>query len=203
MRTLVFNRHVTGHALSILVGLLFAMAFFIIFPIVSQTATSLGGWDSEWMIGQSGATASSLLISTGTDTSKVIEVNPYVANPGLEDLTDPAGGSQDIAPPTGQPGWTDDVGTLTTHPFYPLVKAISDLTTIPQAQIWVIGAIFIIMAATIAGYVWAPHQLLTAGIGTLLMIAFIIQTILPWWTIFVYILIAVAILLMERNPVVA
>lgn len=188
------------HTPSVLIGILFAIAFFIVFPLLSQGATFLGGWDSEWMIGTSGGTDSSLLISTGTDASKVIEVNPYIANPGLVDV---GGGSQDMAPQTGQPNWTADTGALTTHPFYPLVHAISSLTSIPEAQVWIVGAIFVVMAATIIGFVYAPHQLITACIGTGLMITFVIQTILPWWTIFVYLIIAIAVILYERVPSVA
>lgn len=147
---------------------------------------------------------SSLLMSKGTDSSKVIgaEYYPEVALGGAGDTSPP-----DIAPTTGNPDWTDAgdscTARLAANPFHPLIEGMSTASSIPERQLWIIGATLIILFCTIAGFAKAPHQLITVAIGTVLTILFITQCIFPWWTIFVYLVIAIAILVYEREPTIA
>lgn len=185
---------------SIVLGVVLAITFFILFPVLLQGATFLGGYDSEALIEVSGSDDSSFLISAGSDASMVIETSPYISDSGWVDMLGPGETLPDMAGETGQPGWTEEFSSLSSHPFYPLVDMIADQTGIPEQQVWVIGATFIIMMATIAGFMYAPHQMITASIGTLLTISFWVQGIFPFWVIFIYILCAVAIILYERVP---
>lgn len=196
------RRHLIGNVLSASIGLVFAMMFLFLFPVFIQSATFQGGWSSEWLVGtfSHAFTPSYVLVSTGTDTSLVIEQTSYVIDRPLPEISDPGGIPPEIAGETGQPGITEDFSSMSSHPFYPLVNAIAENTSIPEQQVWVIGALFLVLAATLAGYVYAPHQLITASIGTTLVIAFWLQGIWAFWVIIIYVMCALAILLWERVP---
>lgn len=193
------RKNTVDHIPSLILGVIIVASILMLFPGLSSGATFLGGWDTEWLVSQSGVDDSNLLVSTGTDTSKVVEISPYyLADPPVTYPLDPGDNPQDIIDGTGQPDWNAVSGDLSDHPLYPLVKFISDTVNIPEGTVWVCGAIFIIMALTLVGFVYAPNQLLTAFIGTLGTMACYYQGIMPFWTIFVYILIAFAIVLYER-----
>lgn len=108
--------------------------------------------------------------------------------------------SQEVAGDTGQPGWTTDVGTLTTNPLYPMVLAISDNTNFSVQQVWVIGAIFIICAAMAVCFKFVPHQLITVAVGCSLDVLFYSMGIFPFWTIFIFAIMGIALVLWERVP---
>lgn len=114
--------------------------------------------------------------------------------------TDTGGIPEDMAGNTGQPGYTADLGNHATHPFYPLVEMVSDVSNIPISIVWVIMATFVIVAAMIITYRFVPHQATCAIVGAGLTITFVIQTIFPFWVIFIFLVVAIAILLWERVP---
>jgi len=112
---------------------------------------------------------------------------------------------QDIAGPSGQPGMTSDVGTLTTNPLYPVVSMISDTTSLPVGIVWVMGATFILALL----FVWMigdqqmMHQMFIglAGGG---WVAFCWHLgIYPFWVIFIYAVLAIAIVIGERSPTIS
>ena len=112
---------------------------------------------------------------------------------------------QDIAGPSGQPGMTSDVGTLTTNPLYPLVSMISDTTSLPVGIVWVMGATFILALL----FVWMigdqqmMHQMFI-GIAGGGWVAFCWHLgIYPFWVIFIYAVLAIAIVIGERSPTIS
>lgn len=107
-------------------------------------------------------------------------------------------GSADVAGESGQPGWSEEIGELTTNPFYHLVKPISETTGMPITVLWTGGAVLIIFAVMAICFSYMPHQLLTVIVGGVLDGAFIAMKILPFWTIFVFALMGVAVVLYER-----
>ena len=121
---------------------------------------------------------------------------PYVpaSEPGL------VPGSQDMAGPTGQPGWTDDILSLTTHPFYPAVKVASDLTGIPVRLVWILGATFLLVLAMIVCFRYVPHQIITILVGGGMAAFFYSMGIYPFWVMFIFAVGGLAIILGERFP---
>ena len=121
---------------------------------------------------------------------------PYVpaSEPGL------VPGSQDMTGPTGQPGWTDDIPSLTTHPFYPAVKVASDLTSIPVRLVWILGATFLLVLAMIVCFKYVPHQIITILVGGGMAAFFYSMGIYPFWVIFIFAVGGLAIILGERFP---
>jgi len=112
---------------------------------------------------------------------------------------------QDIAGPSGQPGMTADVAALTTNPLYPVVSMISDTTSLPVGIVWVMGATFILALL----FVWMigdqqmMHQMFIglAGGG---WVAFCWHLgIYPFWVIFIYAVLAIAIVVGERSPTIS
>lgn len=110
--------------------------------------------------------------------------------------------SQDIVGPTGNPGITSDVGTLTGNVFYPLVKALSDNTNIPVQLWWIILASGIVLIAMVVTYRYLPHQMMTALVGGGLSTFFYALGIYPFWVIFIFVVMALAIIIGERSPTV-
>ena len=100
---------------------------------------------------------------------------------------------------SGQPGWTEDT-PLSSNPFYPAVAVVSDVTNIPERQIWVVGALMCVTAAMLAVFKFVPHQLITVIVGGIVTALFVAQGILPFWTIFIFALLGIAIILWERVP---
>jgi hypothetical protein len=113
--------------------------------------------------------------------------------------------TQEIAGETGQPGYTSDLATLPTHPFYPLISAINVQTGIPIGIVWILGASFILAVL----FVWMigshgmMHQMFIglAGGG---WVAFCWhQGIYPFWVIFIYAVLVIAIVVGERSPTIS
>jgi len=190
---------ITGRSLIIMA---IALGIFIMLTVVSQGATFLGGWSSEWSVATTPADTSYQLISRGNDTSLVVgfESYEYPDPDDMPDFIDPDVPTDDMTPPTGQPDYTGGGGTLTGNPFYPLVKAISDNTNIPVNIWWIILAWLIVIACMIASFRYAPHQLITAFVGGGLIIFFWRMGIFPFWVIFVYGIGVTTIVLYEREP---
>jgi hypothetical protein len=109
---------------------------------------------------------------------------------------------QDMIGPTGQQDRTADIGTLTTNPFYPLVKALSDNTGIPVQLWWIILASIIVVAAMVVTYKFLPHQMIVALVGGGLSAFFYAMGIYPFWVVLIFAVMALAIILGERSPVV-
>lgn len=185
-----------------LIAMAIAFGIVMVTAVAGHGATFLGGWASEWSVATTPADTSYRLISRGNDTSLVIGTEPYTyPDPDdSPDFTDPTVPNPDMTGDTGQPDYTPAAGTLTGNPLYPLVKAIADNTNIPVTIWWVILAMLIVMAAMIASFRYAPHQLITAFVGGGLIIFFWSMGIFPFWVIFVYGIGAAAIVLYERQP---
>lgn len=196
-------KRITKQISSIMVGFILAAMIIMVLPVV-VSGNFFGGWTGEEIVSTGSEDETNLLISTGTDASLVIQPSTYYYAPSVLDFqfgtTDPYGADNDMAGLTGQPGWTDETSLLSTHPFYPIISMIANQTDIPVRTVWIIAATFILMAATIACFSYAPHQLLTAFVGTALCILFWNQGIYPFWVVFSYVVAAVAILIYERQP---
>jgi len=154
-----------------------------------------------------------LIDREGADENGIITwgVNPSGVDVGIGSLTaysqpEPSGTidepGQDIVGETGQPGWTDETGTLTTNPFYPLVKMASDQTGFDVTQIWLMLATFFVLAGMLAVFGFVPHQLITVAVGGGLTGLFISMGIYPFWVIFIFLVMGVALVLWERAPTV-
>jgi hypothetical protein len=115
------------------------------------------------------------------------------SNPGS---TDP----DDMIGPTGQPGWTSTLPTLTGNPLYPLIKAFSDLTHFPVGLGWIFFATFWVLAAMLAAYSHMPHQVFTVLIGGGVSALFYAMGIYPFWVMFIFVAMALAVVVMERSP---
>lgn len=110
------------------------------------------------------------------------------------------GGQPDMTGGTGQPGWTGALPTLASNPLYPLVSTVADTTNIPVGIVWIAGATFILLAAMLLCFRYVPHQLITVFVGEGLTIFFWQMGIYPFWTIFLFALGGIAIVLYERMP---
>ena len=119
----------------------------------------------------------------------------YTSSPGW---TDP----MDMIGPTGQPGWTAGLPTLEDNPLYPLMKVTADQTKIPLGIIWILFASFWVMAAMLLSMKYMPHQLFTALIGGGTAAFFVLMGIYPFWVIFIFAAMALAIIVGERTPTV-
>ena len=100
---------------------------------------------------------------------------------------------------------TTDVGTLTTNPLYPFVSMISDTTSLPVGIVWVMGATFIlaILFVWMIGTQQMMHQIFIsiAGGG---WVAFCWHLgIYLFWVVFIYGVLAIAIVVGERSPTIS
>jgi hypothetical protein len=109
---------------------------------------------------------------------------------------------QDMVGPTGNPGNTRDVGTLVDNPFYPLIKGLSDHSGISVQLWWIILASIIVVAAMVVTYKFLPHQMIVALVGGGLSAFFYAMGIYPFWVVLIFAVMALAIILGERSPVV-
>ena len=109
----------------------------------------------------------------------------------------------DVVGPTGQPGWTADIPSLVSHPLYPLVDVISGVTGIPAKLIWILGATLLVAAAMLISFRYAPHQLITVFIGGGLSAFFYGMEIYPFWVIFIFAVMGIAVIIGERSPTVS
>jgi len=112
-------------------------------------------------------------------------------------ITEPG---QDIVDETGQPGWTDETGTLTTNPFYPAVLMASEQTGFDVTQIWLMIATFFVIGGMLAVFGFVPHQLITVCVGGGITGFFVSMGIYPFWVIFIFLVMGVAVVLWERAP---
>jgi hypothetical protein len=111
-------------------------------------------------------------------------------------------GPQDMVGPTGQQDRMSEVGTLSDNPFYPLIKALSDNTSIPVQLWWLIIASIIVMIAMVVTYRYLPHQMIVALVGGGLSAFFYGMGIYPFWVPLIFGVMALAIILGERSPTV-
>jgi len=111
-------------------------------------------------------------------------------------------GHQDVVGPTGQPGWTGTLPTLPTNPLYPLVSIVSSVTNIPIGLWWIIGATFLLLLAMVITVKKVPHLIMTALVGGSLSAFFYAMGIYPFWVIFIFAVMAIAIIVGERTPAV-
>jgi len=113
--------------------------------------------------------------------------------------------TQEIAGETGQPGYTAGLATLPTHPLYPLVSVISAQTGIPIGIVWILGASFILAGL----FVWMigthsmMHQMFIGLVGGGWVAFCWHQGIYPFWVIFIYAVLVIAIVIGERSPTIS
>ena len=110
--------------------------------------------------------------------------------------TDPA----DFLGPTGQPGWTSGLPVLATNPLYPLVNVLATATGIPLGIVWILGASFLLLLAMILCMKYMPHQIITALVGGGLAAFFYAMGIYPFWVVFIFAAMAIAVIIGERKP---
>lgn len=109
----------------------------------------------------------------------------------------------DMTGESGQPGWTSTQPTLTDHPFYPLVSMVSDNTNIPVWLVWMIVALLILFIIMMVSFRYAPHQLITAFAGGGWSAFMYHMGIFPFWVMFIFAVMAAAIIIGERTPTVS
>lgn len=109
----------------------------------------------------------------------------------------------DMTGESGQPDWTAAQPTLTDNPFYPLVSMVSDNTNIPVWLVWVIVALLILFIIMMVSFRYAPHQLITAFAGGGWSAFMYSMGIFPFWVIFIFVVMAAAIVIGERTPTVS
>ena len=130
-----------------------------------------------------------------------IDMEPFIPDDGDDDY-DIEGTGVDMVGPTGNPDWTGEIPTLTDHPFYPLVDAVGDQTGIPNNIVWILGATLLLLLAMIVAYRYVPHQIITALIGGSIASFWYAMGIYPFWVIFIFVILALAIIIGERSPTV-
>ena len=156
---------------------------------------------------KSGASGNDGTITWGTNPSVTTDISvvysdateppdPDIVNPELT----PSG---DMVGPTGQQGWTRDPAALTTHPLYPLIYVFSDLWNIPIGLAWIIFATFWVIVAMVLATKYAPHQIFVALVGGGLTAFFYAMGIYPFWVMFIFAIMAIAIIVGERSPTVS
>ena len=144
-----------------------------------------------WGANPSGVTATLSVLQPETEE----ETPPIVVPPG-----EAAG--PDVVGPTGQPGWTGSLPTLASNPLYPAVLAISTETSIPVGLVWIIGATFLLILAMLMCFKYVPHQIITVLVGGGLAAFFYHVGIYPFWVIFIFAVMGIAVIVGERTPTV-
>lgn len=123
---------------------------------------------------------------------------PIVSTPD-----NPATPLPDMTGESGQPDWTATQPTLTDNPFYPIVDLISGQMNIPLWLVWVILALFILLIIMAVSFRYAPHQLITALAGGGWCAFMYHMGIFPFWVMFIFAAMALAIVIGERTPTVS
>jgi len=123
---------------------------------------------------------------------------------GAPPVVVPPGGAAgpDVVGPTGQPGWTSGLPVLASNPLYPLVAVISSETSIPVGLVWIIGATFLLILAMVMCFKYVPHQIITVLVGGGLCAFFYHMGIYPFWVIFIFAAMGIAVIIGERTPTV-
>jgi hypothetical protein len=145
------------------------------------------------------------LITWGANPAGVsVVLSPFYSDYAPANITLPQDiiTPQDMIGPTGQQDRTSEIGTLTGNPFYPLIKAVSDNTSIPVRLCWIIAASIIVLAAMVVTYKYLPHQMIVAIEGGALAAFFYGMGIFPFWVPLIFAVMALAIILGERSPTV-
>ncbi len=106
----------------------------------------------------------------------------------------------DMVGPSGNPGWTGNLPTLETNPLYPLMNAFATETDIPLGIIWILWAILMVLLAMLLAYKFMPHLLVTAFVGGGLSTFFYHMGVFPFWVIFIFVAMALAVVIAERMP---
>ena len=123
---------------------------------------------------------------------------PIVSSPD-----NPATSVPDMTGESGQPDWTATQPTLPDNPFYPVVDLISGQMNIPLWLVWVILAILILLVIMAVSFKYAPHQLITALAGGGWCAFMYHMGIFPFWVMFIFAAMALAIVIGERTPTVS
>lgn len=109
----------------------------------------------------------------------------------------------DVTGPSAQPGWIDGCAELPAHPFYPIVSLISTQMNIPLCLVWIILATLILLLIMVVSYRYAPHQIITALAGGSWAGFCYSMGIYPFWVMFIFGVMAVAVVIGERSPTIS
>lgn len=109
----------------------------------------------------------------------------------------------DMTGESGQPGWTPTQPTLPDNPFYPLVEMVGNQMNIPIWLVWVILALLILLLIMLVSYKYAPHQIITALAGGGWSAFMYSMGIFPFWVMFIFAAMALAVIIGERTPTVS
>ena len=104
----------------------------------------------------------------------------------------------DIIPATKAPSLFTETTGEDIPMFYPFFKMVSDITEWPIQVFWISGALVLV---TMGGIIMLAlmKSMLLAGIASgVLLAAFSSMSIIPWWTLYVYILMAVTFIIYQR-----
>ena len=155
----------------------------------------------------SGASGNDGIINWGANPSGV-NTTLYVLHPETGEETIPPvvlpgeASSSDVVGPTGQQGWTSGLPVLASNPLYPLIYVIATETKIPLGIVWILCATFLLILAMFLCVRYVPHLIFTALVGGGLSAFFYAIGIYPFWVIFIFAVMALAIIIGERSPTV-
>ncbi len=147
------------------------------------------------------------VITWGTNPAGIaIEMGPLVSDdqvPTASTPEYPPTSIPDMTGPSGQPGWTSTQPTLTDHPFYPVVSMVSSQMNIPIWLVWVILALLILLLIMVVSFKYAPHQIITVIAGGGWSAFMYHMDIFPFWVMFIFGVMAAAVIIGERSPVIS
>jgi len=155
-----------------------------------------GGFDSIKSVAMSGVADSATVIGIGgaINSGLVVGLGPGWVPP-IEEPTPPDYVSETPAVDM----FTESAGTNIPL-FYPMFKLTSDITGWPIQIFWISGALVVAMIAGALTLMYLRSMLL-AGVVTGIVIAAgcsIDGGILPWWTLYTYIFMAVTFIVYQR-----
>lgn len=140
------------------------------------------------------------IIPTGVTVTLGGLVSSAQPVPGTVDTTP----TTDLLPETSGSDWhtAPDIGIkLATHPLRPFVQMVADNTTLSERQAWVwSGIAFVLFVLLTVATRVKGHHLITGVAVSAAIIALVVQTIFPWWTLIVVALAIVLGLISERSP---
>lgn len=112
----------------------------------------------------------------------------------------------DLLPEVGGTDWSTEPatgGALATNPLRPIVVAVSDNTTLSERQVWVwFGLILVVFVTAITAANVRGHHLITGIAASITIIALVVWTVFPPWSLVAIVLAVWGGLISERSPTV-
>ena len=111
--------------------------------------------------------------------------------------------TRDILPPAGGTDWRPNAGVsvkLQANPMRPIVRAVSDNTTLTEYQVWVwLGIIFVAFITILVGSRVRGHHLITGIAVSAAVVLMIVWTVFPPLTWIIIVIAIVGGLISERS----